>query len=150
MKNFKKIIIITTVTLFTGCACNTQSDSPTTKVETDVIEHSGLPLATQWILESFNEKGFQKNTKSSYININDDLKTYTGNAGCNTIRGEIIVKDDNIKFDKGIMTEMACDNLKQEDLFVKNLNKASKYKIIGGELFLYEGDNLLMTLESFR
>ena len=45
---------------------------------------------------------------------------------------------------------MYCDNMEQEDLFVKNLELANTYKIVEGELFLYKDNTLLMTLESFK
>jgi heat shock protein HslJ len=110
-----------------------------------------LPLSSQWILESFSSEEANKSiSKSSYINIEENLKRFTGNGGCNNIGGEIITSTDKIKFDRVMSTKMFCENMAQENLFLENLSRTNKYKIVGGELFLFEGENLLMILESFR
>lgn len=154
MKNLKVAFSILSIVLVTGCSVDKKSEPSIPKVDISAADvhfkQSGLSLASQWVLESFNNKNFIISTKSSYITINNDLKIYEGDGGCNSVSGEVVVKDDTIKFGKATMTKMACDNLEQESLFIQSLNKATKYKIVGGELFLYEDDNLLMTLESFR
>ena len=110
-----------------------------------------LSLASQWILESFSNAEYNKNiSKSSYITIDKNLETISGNGGCNNIGGRIKVLNEQIKFENIFSTKMFCENMSQEDLFLENLSKANKYKIVGGELFIFEGENLLMTLESFR
>lgn len=112
---------------------------------------SGLPLAkTQWIIESFNEKNTPVTTKDCYITISADLKSFKGYIGCNSSGGQIKIENNSILFLSVIITEKACANPKQDELFTKNLKETTNYKIIGGELFLYKNDQLLMTLESFR
>lgn len=112
---------------------------------------SGLPLAkTQWIIESFNEKNTPVTTKDCFITINADLKSFTGKTGCNLTNGQVKIENNSISFFNSISTQMACDNMAQEQLFNKCLAETTHYKIIGGELFLYKNDQLLMTLESFR
>lgn len=109
-----------------------------------------LPLANQWIIERFNTGSVSKFTKQSYITIDKEFKTFFGQGGCNGITGELVIKKDAISFQKIASTMMYCDNMEQEQLFTKNLEAANKYKIAGGELFLYKDKTLLMTLESFK
>lgn len=109
-----------------------------------------LPLANQWIIERFNNGSVSTFTKQSFITIDQSLKTFSGQGGCNGIGGEIVIKGNTISFQKMMRTAMYCDNMEQEDLFVKHLELANTYKIVGGELFLYKDNTLLMTLEGFK
>lgn len=109
-----------------------------------------LPLANQWIIERFNTGSVAKFTKQSFITIDKGLKAFSGQGGCNGITGELVIKNDAISFQKIASTMMYCDNMEQEQLFTKNLEAANKFKIVGGELFLYKDNTLLMTLESFK
>jgi heat shock protein HslJ len=140
-----RFIFLPIIILLAACS---SSKSNKNDDKTEVVK--SLPLASQWILESFNDKGAVKTTKSSFIKIADDQKSYNGNAGCNLINGGLTVTGNKITFGVGPMTQMACDALQQEGIFMQNLFKTNNYKIVGGELFLYQDGNLLMTLESFR
>jgi heat shock protein HslJ len=120
------------------------------KENNTAIVRNGLPLACQWILERFNNNDTLVHTKSYYINIDEKHQSFTGHAACNTIGGSMIVKGNTIKFTNIIATEMACENMHIEKLFIDNLLNATSYSIKGGELFLYHSNELLMTLESFR
>lgn len=64
------------------------------------------------------------------------METISGNGGCNNIGGKIKVLNEQIKFENIFSTKMFCENMSQEDLFLENLSKANKYKIVGGELFI--------------
>ncbi|WP_199250930.1 MULTISPECIES: META domain-containing protein [unclassified Flavobacterium] len=110
---------------------------------------SGLPLSSQWILESFNGDS-KLVTKNTYITLNKDLSAFSGNGGCNIINGSLKVLGNKIEFKKMISTKMFCDVMDQENKFTALLAIANTYKIIGGQLFLYQDDKLLMTLESYR
>ncbi len=111
---------------------------------------SSLSLDNQWIIECFNNNSLTNIPKSSQITISKDLTTFTGNGACNRIGGGLTVKENTIAFSDIISTKMYCPEMPQEDLFLKNLGLTNQYKIVGGELFLYKSDSLLMTLESFR
>lgn len=114
-------------------------------------QKGNLPLASQWIIEVFNDKTDKVPvTKNSYFTIQEDLKSFSGNGGCNSMSGSLKVKDDFIHFSDIMITEMACEHLAQEQIFMENLQKVNKYEIKGGELFLYQDNTLIMTMESFR
>jgi heat shock protein HslJ len=124
------------------------------KSELKIVEKTpktGLSLNSQWILERFDNVDFKTITKDSYFTINEDLNSFSVNGGCNNIGGSLIIKDNFITFTKMMRTQMYCmETMKQEDIFVDNINKTNNFKIVGGELFLYKNQELLMTLESFR
>jgi heat shock protein HslJ len=146
----KTIVFLLLITLFSCNFVMKKEDSKPDKPKV-IIEKTGLPLNSQWILERFDNVDFKTNTKDSYITINDDLISFSGKGGCNNIGGSLVIKDNSIKFDKVFRTQIYCTEMMiQEDLFVNNLNETNKFKIIGGELFLYKDAELLMTLESFR
>ncbi|MCB6099234.1 META domain-containing protein [Flavobacterium psychrophilum] len=125
----------------------------TGKIETKIEEKkqvpNGLPISSQWILESFNAD-FQLITKNTYITLSQDLTTFTGNGGCNMIKGSLKVSQNKIKFSKITGTEMFCSAMNQESKFTSLLAIANTYKINGAQFFLYQDDKLLMTLESYR
>jgi heat shock protein HslJ len=113
---------------------------------------NSLELSNQWIIASINEPDNidKPVSKSSFITINEMNNSFSGNGGCNKISGVLTVSGGKIKFGKIISTRMMCDNIEQENKFIKALETTTHYKIIGAELFLYNGTIKLMTLESYR
>jgi heat shock protein HslJ len=107
-------------------------------------------LNNQWIIEHFNNPERFVESKNCYINIDINIGNFSGSDGCNNINGKLKINADSISFENIISTKMACEKMEQSNVFIKNISDANKYKIIGGELFLYKNDLLLMTLESFK
>ena len=128
---------------FTSSQCGMKSDDAPT-------QSRGLPLSSQWILESFYEQSIIEISKTTYVSISEDFKTYEGNGGCNTFSGLLKVDGNKINFKQGMITKIACDILPQEQLFLEKLSASDNYFIEGGELRLYKGKELLMVLESWR
>lgn len=129
----------------------TLATQTTIEVTPNEIQSNGLNLVNnQWIIESFDNPKQNVLSKNSYISIEDSGTSFSGNDGCNTINGKIKVIGNSITFKKMIGTLMACEKMEQSALFTKNLTEVTSYKIIGGELFLYKNDQLIMTLESFK
>lgn len=143
MKYFFKSFIIISGLLLLGC-----NNSKNTKT----IETKGLPLSSQWILESLVDESFKniQINKNTYITLSEDKKTFEGMGGCNRMSGKIVVNNLNIKFFDIVSTEMACDIMNQEAVFLSLLQKTNRFSIDGGQLMLYENKRLLMTLESYR
>ena len=107
-------------------------------------------INNQWIIAFFNNPERNVELKNCHITINSKLGNFNGNDGCNIINGKVEINADSISFKNMSRTMMACEKMEQGDVFVKNLIDVNKYKIIGGELFLYKNNVLLMTLESFK
>jgi heat shock protein HslJ len=130
----------------------------TGKVETfnsqktiEISENKALKMFNnQWIIEHFNNPERIVKSKNCYINIDLNTGSFNGSDGCNNINGRLKINGNSISFDNIISTKMACEKMEQSNVFMKNLSDTNKYKIIGGELFLYKNELLLMTLESFK
>jgi heat shock protein HslJ len=156
MKTAFSFFCITLTIVLSSCTATSHKPGKKTTSElqgqnlVDQSKKSNLTLDNQWIIESFNNKSLTNISKSSQITIGKDLKTFTGNGACNRIGGGLTVKENTITFSDIRSTKMYCPEMPQEDLFLKNLGLTNQYKIVGGELFLYKSDSLLMTLESFR
>jgi heat shock protein HslJ len=110
----------------------------------------GLPLDSQWIIEFFNQPEKEIESKNCYITIDTKKSRFSGSDGCNNIGGNVTVSGGQIVFSNIIGTKKACENMEQSDLFTKNLKEVNRFKIEGGELFLFKDNTLVMTLESFR
>ena len=86
--------------------------------------------------------------KTPYININSADKTFSGNSGCNSIRGKFIMNDSYLGFDKDILsTKMACtdpNSNRNERTFLSALLKINKYSVSKDELELGQGEIVLM------
>jgi heat shock protein HslJ len=71
------------------------------------------------------------------INQND----FSGNTGCNTMRGKVRITDSSIVFDDQIeTTKMHCVGY-NEEAFLKNLVRCDGYKIRNGMLILMVSGN---------
>ena len=61
---------------------------------------------------------------------------FSGNTGCNSMRGSFRVSDSTITFDERVITtKMMCVGY-NEDAFLKNLIRSDGYKIQNGKLIL--------------
>lgn len=122
------------------------------KVISKTSSPKGLSLSNQWIISSFHDAGDKSQvvSKDAYIIIDLSNNNFKGNGSCNKIAGNVQVTDDHIKFGKIISTKKACPNLQQESKFVKALEQANTYKIVGCELFLFDNNVKILSLESCR
>ncbi|WP_288369425.1 DUF4377 domain-containing protein [uncultured Algoriphagus sp.] len=94
-----------------------------------------------------NPKGF-KNEEALTFEFNASEKTYFGNMGCNSVRGQIKENDgENLTLGPGASTMMACPDMSVENAISKALIDTRKYKIENRELHLMnEADEILMKL----
>lgn len=76
-----------------------------------------------------------------YLTFNSD-STFSGNAGCNKMSGKYILKGTSIKFTNIVSTKMACNNLEQEQAFLKLLEETvSAYTVSTTKLLLRDGSS---------
>lgn len=139
---FIPTILLALSILLISISCQTNKNKQTTN----------LPLSNQWVISSFNEglSNSKPITENSFITINEKENNFSGNAGCNRISGNITVSKNTIKFGKIITTRMSCPDLEQEIQFIKKLETATKFEIIGCELFLYNESKKIATLQNCR
>jgi heat shock protein HslJ len=91
----------------------------------------------------------EKAAKHTTMKIEADGKVY-GNGGCNTYSGTATVSGTGIKFDKILVTQMACFDMKIETAFFAALENADSFTVESGDLKLKKGDMLLATFSTFR
>lgn len=90
----------------------------------------------------------------SIININDkkpfiefDLQSNKigGNATCNNFFANYSIDGQSIKLGTIATTMMSCtDDTKQEYRFLQALKRVDSYRIEGENLYLYEGDRIIL------
>nr|WP_315031151.1 META domain-containing protein [uncultured Chryseobacterium sp.] len=111
-------------------SCNTQTAQKTT---TDITGKT-------WKLTELNGQPIQlKNPKNNpYFKLEMDGKRYQGHAGCNGLGGTFEIKPEmmRIKFNQGMSTMMACEDLDIESQFTKALLSADNYSVNGNTLTL--------------
>lgn len=123
----KKIIIISLVLLWANC--KPKNVEMTTANQPENIRRI-------WMLVEFSnfEKNFLIDNKAQLNLTNSNLAT--AQMGCNSFTFESKITSSEIIFSKGIMTQMACNDMKLEDEFSKKIDAFTKYKIEGNRLVL--------------
>lgn len=111
-------------------SCQTQTaQKPTTDI-----------TGKKWKLTELNGKPIElKNSKNNpYFKLNMDGMRYEGHAGCNGLGGTFEIKPDvmRIKFNQGMSTMMACEDLDIENQFTKAILAADNYSVNGNTLTL--------------
>lgn len=150
----KKILFIAafSVTIF-GCADKkTEQNVEDLLVETtEVTADPNNILAKEWQLKELNGNHIVLDStfnKYPFIKFND-LKTATGNLGCNGFGAKVAFTGSNsIKISEITSTEMACGNLDIETKFNEALQNTTNYIVSGTTLFFNNNENVtLITLE---
>ncbi|MDM1557001.1 MULTISPECIES: META domain-containing protein [Chryseobacterium] len=111
-------------------SCQTQTaQKPTTDItgkKWKLTELNGQPIAL-------------KNQKNNpYFKLDMKGMRYEGHAGCNGLGGTFEIKQDvmRIKFNQGMSTMMACEDLDIENQFTKAILAADNYSVNGNTLTL--------------
>lgn len=136
MKTIFTLVLFLGIFLFTSCNIfkkpSSSQNSQTTmedKLITDrkwkLIELGGKPVADKI------------NGKEPFIELQTSDSRYTGTGGCNGLGGSFKLEDNGrIKFDQGMSTMMACENMEIERGLNKALINADNYTLNGDTLSL--------------
>jgi heat shock protein HslJ len=93
-----------------------------------------------WKLTELNGQPIKlKNPKNNpYFKLNTEGMRYEGHAGCNGFGGTFDIKPEamSIKFNQGMSTMMACEDLDIENQFTKAVLAADNYSVNGNTLTL--------------
>ncbi|MDN3694682.1 META domain-containing protein [Chryseobacterium tructae] len=93
-----------------------------------------------WKLTELNGQPIKlKNQKNNpYFKLDMNGMRYEGHAGCNGLGGTFEIKQDvmRIKFNQGMSTMMACEDLDIENQFTKAILAADNYSVNGNTLTL--------------
>lgn len=122
------------LSIFAAAALASCSSLSSTKVGGSQANIAG----TKWILAE------QVKGKTPTLNIETDK--ITGNGGCNSYFGEVLLDATAGNFSaKNISsTKMACADMSAESNFFSMLSEANKYVVNGNTLELYKGNLLLL------
>lgn len=94
----------------------------------------------KWKLTELNGKPIvlKESKNNPYFKLNMDGMRYEGHAGCNGLGGTFEIKQDvmRIKFNQGMSTMMACEDLDIENQFTKAILAADNYSVNGNTLTL--------------
>jgi len=126
---------ILAVVLFTGCCnCNKKSSFPFQE--------------TVWQLTQLNGKTVKADNNFTIAFLNTGR--ITGKGACNTFFGPwefVKGKNNGIQIGQVASTMMACPDMETESAFFQALEKTTEYRLDGGRLYLYEGQNLRAVLQ---
>ncbi|MGL6127653.1 heat-shock protein [Chryseobacterium artocarpi] len=130
MKSLYYYLSALVLTVFLVSSCQTQTaKKPTTDI-----------TGKTWKLTELNGQPIQlKNQKNNpYFKLNMEGMRYEGHAGCNGLGGTFEIKPDvmRIKFNQGMSTMMACEDLDIENQFTKAILAADNYSVNGNTLTL--------------
>lgn len=147
------LLIVALSVVATACADKkTEENSENIKVETtEVTSDPKKLLGKEWLLKELNGAQVVLDTtfaKYPYIKF-DDLKTATGNLGCNGFGAKVeFIGGNIIKVSEITSTEMACSNLETEKQFNKALQSTTNYVVSENILYLNNSENTTVaTLE---
>lgn len=131
MKSFYYYLSALVLATFLVVSCKPQT--PTQKATADITGKT-------WKLTELNGQPIKlKNPKNNpYFKLTMDGMRYQGHAGCNGLGGTFEIKPEimRIKFNQGMSTMMACEDLDIENQFTKAILAADNYSVSGNTLTL--------------
>ena len=80
------------------------------------------------------------------IEINSKENHVTGNTGCNTLNGKVVVEENQIEFSDMVTTKMFCEKSIEAE-FLESLGMVNNFKIEKLQLSLYRDDELLLIFQ---
>lgn len=97
---------------------------------------------TRWVLTRLNDEPVDLSTlqREPFIALENNERRVTGHGSCNRIVGAYDTQSDRITFTQLALTRMACPNMDFESAFGKALNAATRWKISGAHLELFDAD----------
>ncbi|WP_267403952.1 MULTISPECIES: META domain-containing protein [unclassified Chryseobacterium] len=116
-----------------SCVSKPSTPTPPTQGNNDIT-------GKVWKLTEINGKPIAlKDPKSNpHFKLNMADMRYEGNGSCNGVGGTFEIKPEimRIKFNQGMSTMIACEDLETEQFFVKALLSADNYSVNGNTLTL--------------
>lgn len=102
-----------------------------------------------WILDfiegvDYNPTPDSKNRPMIEIHSKDNK--VTGNTGCNSMNGKVVIENNQIEFSNMAITKKFCENSIEQDFLIA-LGMANNYKIEKLKLYLYQDDQQIMIFQ---
>ena len=102
-----------------------------------------------WALEFLKGVDYQPNAgdeQRPMIEINSKEDKVTGNTGCNSMNGKVVVENNQIEFSNMAVTKKFCENSIEQDFLIA-LGMANNYKIEKLKLYLFQDDEQIMIFQ---
>jgi heat shock protein HslJ len=109
---------------------------------------SGKLEESKWFLDSVKNKSVGKLKEEPFIVFDKEKQSAGGNSSCNSFGGNYKTENTRIEITEIISTMRACveDNrMEIEREFLDGLQKSNRFEMKNGKLFLYRGNNVLLT-----
>ncbi|HMN45806.1 MAG TPA: META domain-containing protein [Povalibacter sp.] len=99
-------------------------------------------VSTRWVLTRLNDEpvDVSKLQREPFIALEGNEHRVFGNGSCNRVVGAYETEGERITFKQLALTRMACPNMDFEAAFGKALNAATRWKISGAHLELFDAD----------
>ncbi|MEE3715183.1 META domain-containing protein [Tumidithrix elongata RA019] len=115
---------------------------PNSQQQADVNANATL-WGKKWKLVEMNDRPVK--ASDAYIELDRELRRFSGSGGCNRIAGSVKVEGSKLKFSQIISTKMACLNENNvEPTFLKLLETTTRFEVETDKLRLYSGDRLIL------
>lgn len=127
--------------------------SCTAQLKTAASETKSVKLSNTWIIKAFIIDGIlvYDSTKTALFTISSDEKYFTGNTGCNAMRGAVQVEPDGkIKMGPVESLRKRCVNAEAEKKFIEALECTTNYTIEGDILKLFCNDKPVALFEKTK
>jgi len=143
-------VVLITAAFFSN-ACKSKKEMKSTYTTTSNTNQT-IKLNSFWVIAAFYENGnvSYPQTKLATISIANDLKSFTGETGCNSMRGPLTITGDSIKFGHIAHTRRSCEHSATEQKVLQALQQVNRYEIKSAELTLFQNQTPIIQFESYR
>lgn len=131
---------------FGGCSKKVvvAEKKPTVKAPSkpEAPKPEALTLNTVWMVQQIKTlrvKASDFGQELPYMDLHTDIASFTGFAGCNRMKGNLVNYNDQLKFSDVITTKMMCTPENRERDFLSALSAANRYEIHDNMLYLFNG-----------
>lgn len=132
-----KMYVAAAALLSTLAACNGSKHEPLEGTTWKLSTMAGIPASA-----------IGAEDDAFVVEFNAADMTVSGRTNCNRFFGHYELKGRELDFENMGMTRMACPDMQYEDMFVKMLDEADRYRIKDSELTLYDDKRVLAVFKA--
>lgn len=137
MMDMMKMYVAAAALLSTLAACNGSKHEPLEGTTWKLSTMAGIPASA-----------IGADDDAFVVEFNAADMTVSGRTNCNRFFGHYELKGRELDFENMGMTRMACPDMQYEDMFVKMLDEADRYRIKDSELTLYDDKRVLAVFKA--
>jgi heat shock protein HslJ len=132
----KKALILALFTAISACILPDR--------QSEIVEP---PLeGTIWMLKHIGNKEIAKSPTQPFIKFENG--TFQGFGGCNQFNGSYTVEKNRLRVKQITATEMFCEAIDTEELYLSSLQRATRYQILTDQMLMADGEKPLLLFKS--